>query len=427
MNIFTLVFILGVALTAAVRLWLARRQIRTVSANRSHVPAPFADEIPVDSHHKAADYTLARTRFEMVIVVYHTLLVLLWTIGGGLNLLDTAWRATGSSAIVTGLGVIASVALVNTMLGLPFSWYRTFVIEQRFGFNHTGAWLFVTDLARSAAVTTIIGIPLIVLVLWLMSPGPQTPAGMHTAPGWWLYVWIAWAGFSLAMLWIYPAVFAPLFNRFSPLEDERLQRRVKTLLERTGFTSDGIFVMDGSRRSSHGNAYFTGLGSHKRIVFFDTLLGTLSPAEIEAVLAHELGHYKHRHVHKHLAASLLLGALALWALDWIMGQAWFYSGLGLTQPSNHGALLLFSFVVPIVTFFLGPLVMHVTRKHEYEADDFAAHQADGKDLARALVKLYRENAATLTPDPLYSAFYDTHPPAVARVAHLTSRGPTHDG
>lgn len=427
MNMFTLVFVAAVALAAVVRLWLARRQIRAVALNRSHVPAPFEGEVPLDSHRKAADYTLAKTRFEMVVVIYHTLLLLLWTIGGALNLMDIAWRATGSSPIVTGLGVIASVALINALLGLPLSWYRTFVIEQRFGFNHTGARLFITDLVRSAAVTTIIGGPLIAVILWLMSPGPGTAAGARTASLWWLHVWIAWAAFSLAMVWIYPALIAPLFNRFSPLEDEGLRQRVRTLLARTGFTSDGIFVMDGSRRSSHGNAYFTGLGRHKRIVFFDTLLGTLTPAEIEAVLAHELGHYKRRHVHKHLGTGLLCGALALWALDRLMEQPWFYTGLGVDQPSNHAALLLFSFILPVVMLFLGPLVMHVTRRHEYEADDFAAHQTDGRDLARALIKLYRDNATTLTPDPLYSAFHDSHPPATARVAHLFSAAAARHG
>jgi STE24 endopeptidase len=314
------------------------------------------------------------------------------------------------------------VAVINALLGLPLSLYRTFAIEQRFGFNHTGAWLFVTDLAKSAAVTLIIGGPLIALILWLMSPGPGTPAGTRTAPLWWLYVWVAWTVFSLAMVWIYPALIAPLFNRFSPLADERLLQRIGRLLARTGFTSDGVFVMDGSRRSSHGNAYFTGFGRHKRIVFFDTLLGTLTPAEIEAVLAHELGHYKRHHVHKHVAAGLLSAAVTLWTLDRIMDQPWFYTGLGVDQPSNHAALLLFSFILPVVGFFMAPFVMYVTRRHEYEADEFAAHQADGHDLATALVKLYRENAATLTPDPVYSAFYDSHPPALARISRLSSAG-----
>lgn len=418
MNALTIVFATAVAIAALTRLWLARRQIRAVAAGRAHVPAPFAGEIHIDNHRKAADYTLAKTRFQQVVVSYHALLVLAWTIGGGLNFVDTLWRAASSPPIITGLGVIATVAVVNTMLGLPFAWYRTFVIEQRYGFNHTGTRLFITDLLKSGAVTAVVAAPMIALVLWLMAPPAQGAPAARTAELWWLYVWLAWVLFSLGMTWIYPALIAPLFNRFSPLDDDRVRARIDGLLARTGFTSDGIFVMDGSRRSTHGNAYFTGLGSHKRIVFFDTLLGVLNPEEIEAVLAHELGHFKRGHIYKHLAASLLLGLLGLWALDWVMHQSWFYAGLGLEQPSNYGALLLFSFVLPVLGFFTRPLILLVTRRHEREADEFAARQADGGHLASALTKLYRENAMTLTPDPLYSAFNDTHPPAAARLAHL---------
>lgn len=419
MNALTLVFLIAVVLAATTQLWLARRQNRAVASHRSHVPPFFAGEISEEDHKAAADYTLAKTRFEMAAIVYHTLLLLLWTIGGGLNLMDTAWRGIGWHPIATGFGVIASVTLVNSALSLPLAWYRTFVIEQRFGFNHTGPWLFVTDRIKAAAVAAVLGGPLIVLILWVMSPGPQAPPDAQTRSAWWLYVWLAWSGFSVAMLWVYPAFVAPLFNRFSRLNDETLRSRINALLSRTGFTSDGIYVMDGSRRSAHGNAYFTGLGSHKRIVFFDTLLGILTPQEIEAVLAHELGHYRHHHVHKRLAVSLLTGLLALWALSWVMNQLWFYVGLGLEHQSNYGAVLLFAFILPIAGFFSGPLFMHASRAHEYQADDFAARHTGANSLASALIKLYRENAVTVTPDPLYSAFHYSHPPAADRLAHLS--------
>jgi STE24 endopeptidase len=295
---------------------------------------------------------------------------------------------------------------------LPFSLYHTFVIEERFGFNKTTPVTFIGDLAKQGLLMLLLGVPLTWAALWLMQGSGEL---------WWLYLWLLWAGFSLLMFWAYPAVIAPLFNKFTPLDNEQLQQRIQALLDRCGFKSKGIFVMDGSRRSGHGNAYFTGMGRNKRIVFFDTLLETLEADEIEAVLAHELGHFKRRHVQKRIVIMMLmsLGGLAL--LGWLIQQTWFYQGLGVTQPSNHLALLLFLMVTPVFTLFLQPLASWFSRRHEFEADDYAASQSSAGYLIRALVKLYKENANTLTPDPLYSAFYDSHPPAPVRVAHLSTR------
>ena len=298
------------------------------------------------------------------------------------------------------------------ILELPFSVYHTFVIEERFGFNRTSAATFAADLVKQALLMLLLGVPLAWAALWLMQESGRL---------WWFYLWLLWASFSLLMLWAYPAIIAPLFNKFTPLEDQTLQQRIQSLLDRCGFRSQGIYVMDGSRRSGHGNAYFTGLGRNKRIVFFDTLLKTLETDEIEAVLAHELGHFKRRHVQKRIVTMMLtsLGGLAL--LGWLIEQTWFYQGLGVQQPSNHLALLLFLMVAPIFTVFLQPLASWFSRKHEFEADDYAAEQASAADLVRALVKMYKENASTLTPDPLYSAFHDSHPPAPVRVAHLSTK------
>jgi STE24 endopeptidase len=416
MNWFTGVFIAALMLATGIRLWLARRQIRHVAAHRDRVPDSFATRISPGQHRKAADYTLAGTRFEIAGVLAHAALLLAWTLGGGIHAVDALWRGLATDPYVTGAGVIFSVLFVNTLLTLPLSVWRVFVIEQRFGFNHTRPALFVTDLVKSGLLTLLIGLPLVTIVLMLMGPGD--PLAAQTQPLWWLFAWLAWLGFMLLMTWAWPAFIAPWFNRFVPLDHAELKRRIDALLARTGFSSNGVFVMDGSRRSAHGNAYFTGLGANKRIVFFDTLLDALSPAEIEAVLAHELGHFRRRHVHKRLAKSALFGLAGLLLLDWLLGHAWFYSGLGLEAASHHGALLLFAFAGPVFGFIITPLVMHVSRRQEYEADDFAAEQANAGDLVNALVKLYRDNASTLTPDPLYSAFHHSHPPAAARIAHL---------
>jgi STE24 endopeptidase len=299
-----------------------------------------------------------------------------------------------------------------SLLDLPFSLYHTFVVEERFGFNKTTAAVFVSDMVKQGLLMLVLGLPLAWTALWLMQGSGEL---------WWLYLWLLWTGFSLLMLWAYPTVIAPLFNKFTLLEDQQLQQRIQELLDRCGFKSKGIYVMDGSRRSGHGNAYFTGMGRNKRIVFFDTLLETLEPDEIEAVLAHELGHFKRRHVQKRIAVMVLGSLAGLALLGWLSQQSWFYQGLGVTRPSDYLALLLFLIAVPVFTLFLQPLASWFSRRHEFEADDYAAKQADAAGLIRALVKLYRENASTLTPDPLYSAFHDSHPPAPVRVAHLSTK------
>jgi STE24 endopeptidase len=411
MNNFSWLFLLALGASVALKLWLAHRQIRHVASNRAQVPAAFADSIGLEAHQKAADYTLTNTRLGRLELLYHTLLLLGWTLGGGLQWLDSVWYQAGWGNIASGVAVLTSALLIMTVLELPFSAYHTFVIEERFGFNRTTAATFLGDLLKQTLLLIALGVPLAWAALWLMQ---------ESGALWWFYLWLLWSAFSLLMLWAYPTVIAPLFNRFDPLEDEQLQRKIQSLLERCGFKSQGIFVMDGSRRSGHGNAYFTGMGENKRIVFFDTLLKTLEADEIEAVLAHELGHFKRRHVQKRIAIMMTSTLAGLAVLGWLAEQTWFYQGLGVGQPSNHLALLLFVMVAPVFTVFLQPLASWFSRKHEFEADSYAATQSSAAHLIRALVKLYRDNASTLTPDPLYSAFYDSHPPAPVRVAHLSA-------
>lgn len=417
MNAWTLIFLIMLAIATMVELWLAQRQLRYVDAHRDTVPAPFTAHITTAQHHKAADYTRSRTRLEITGILYQLALLLAWTLGGGIAWMDGLWRSFELGPLATGTGVITSVALLNALLHLPLSIYRVFVIEQRFGFNHTRPMLFVTDLCKSTLLSLLLGVPLIAGALLLMAP-TDAAAGHQAHPWWWLYAWLLWLAFSLLMLWVFPRFIAPLFNRFTPLQDAELKQRIKALLARSGFSDSGVFVMDGSRRSAHGNAYFTGLGANKRIVFFDTLLETLTPAEIEAVLAHELGHFKLRHIHKRSATSALTVLVALLLLAQLVDNPNFHAGLGVEQPSNHAALLLFAFVAPVCGFFLQPFSMHLSRKHEYEADAFAASQTRAAELRSALVKLYRDNASTLTPDPLYSAFHHSHPQAAARIAQL---------
>jgi STE24 endopeptidase len=412
MPLFTWIFLTALAVSTLVHLWLAGRQLRHVAAHRDRVPDAFADRIPLDAHRKAADYTMAKTRLGRVDLIYSSLLLLGWTLGGGLQWLYRFWEPFGLAPLATGVVFLVSVFLVMALLELPFSLYQTFVIEERFGFNRTSAATFVGDLAKQALLTLMLGAPLGWAALWLMQA-----AGSF----WWLYLWALWVGFSLVMLWAYPAVIAPLFNRFTPLDDQALKQRIETLLRKCGFSSRGIFVMDGSRRSGHGNAYFTGLGNNKRIVFFDTLLKSLDTDEIEAVLAHELGHFKRRHVQKRIGAMMLMSLAGLALLGWVIDQPWFFASLGVETGNNAIALILFMLVIPVFTFFLQPVIALLSRKHEFEADDYASHQANAGDLVQALVKLYKENASTLTPDPLYSAYYDSHPPAPVRVAHLLRR------
>ncbi len=408
MNTFSWIFIVALAISLGIKLWLAQRQIRAVSRNRDKVPDAFADKIPLEAHRKAADYTLANTRLGRLELVWGSLLLLGWTLGGGLQWLSELWQAFGWSTIPTGVALMISAFVVMALLDLPFSLYHTFVLEERFGFNKTTLATWLGDIAKQTLLMLILGVPL----AWLMQESGHL---------WWLWLWLLWSGFSLLMMWAYPAVIAPLFNKFTLLDDEKLQQRIQSLLNRCGFKSKGIYVMDGSRRSGHGNAYFTGMGQNKRIVFFDTLLETLDADEIEAVLAHELGHFKRKHVQKRIVTMMLMSLAGLAVLGWLIQQPWFYQGLGVQTPSNVLALLLFMMVSPVFTFFMQPLSSWFSRKHEFEADDYAAQQASASDLIHALVKMYKENASTLTPDPLYSAFYDSHPPAPVRVAHLSGK------
>jgi len=410
MHPFAAVFLAALLLATALRLWLAWRHMRHVAAHRGAVPAVFADSIALEAHQKAADYTVAKTRLAMVDILIGAVLLLALTLGGGLQALATFWGgifAPGGYAY--GIALVASVAAIGGLIELPVSLYRTFVIEARFGFNRMTLALFFADFAKQTLVGAALGLPLLFVVLWLMA----RMGGL-----WWLYVWVAWAAFNLLVLALYPTLIAPIFNKFSPLDDASLRERIDALLARTGFRAKGLFVMDGSRRSSHGNAYFTGFGAAKRIVFFDTLLVRLAPPEIEAVLAHELGHFRRRHVWKRVA-WLFAGSLVFLAiLGWLIDKPWFFSALGVDSPGTAMALVLFFLVAPVFTFLLQPLASRYSRRHEYEADAYAAEYASAADLVRALVKLYKDNAATLTPDPLHSAFYDSHPPAGMRIARL---------
>jgi STE24 endopeptidase len=412
MNPFTVLFVTAVILSLIVQQWLANRQIEHIRARRDQVPDSFAGNISLAAHQKAADYSVAKTRLSRVELVYDTALLLLWTLGGGLALLNGLVLQWGWGPLATGVTVMMGFLFMTSLLDVPFAAWSTFRLESRFGFNRSTPGLFLGDLAKQALLLVIIGTPLLALVLWLMQV---------SGPYWWFYVWLVWVGFSLFMMWAFPAFIAPLFNKFVPLDNNVLRSRIETLLRRCGFTSQGIYVMDGSRRSGHGNAYFTGLGRNKRIVFFDTLINALEPDEIEAVLAHELGHFKRRHVQKRLVSLMLLSLAGLALLGWLAEQPAFYQGLGVDQPSLHMALLLFMLAAPVFSLFLQPVFSRLSRKHEFEADDFAAEQTAARHLISALVKLYRDNASTLTPDPLYSAFHDSHPPASVRVAKLGAR------
>jgi STE24 endopeptidase len=411
MNVaFTWVFIAAVALATATRLWLTLRQIRHVRANRNAVPGMFADSIPLSAHQKAADYTVAKAKLGVVDTLLDALILLALTLGGALQWLSDVWqRVLALESLWHGAALILSVLLIKGALGLPLSLYRIFVIEERFGFNRMTWKLFVIDLVKGLAVGMVLGVPLLLAVLWLM---------LAAGTFWWLYVWLVLVVYSLFLQMIYPAVVMPLFNKFSRLDDPALAGRIERLLSRTGFRSRGLFVMDGSKRSSHGNAFFAGFGAAKRIVLFDTLVSRLQPAEVEAVLAHELGHYKLRHIVKGMALSWGFSFALLLALGLIAGEPWFYEGLGMDTATLPIALALFLLVVPEFTFFVQPLLSLFSRKNEYEADRYAAANADAAQLVRALVKLYHDNSATLTPDPLHSAYYDSHPPAAMRIARL---------
>jgi len=408
-NLFTILFLCSLSASIIVQWFLVQRHIKHIRANRQNVPEAFSDKIPLEAHHKAADYTQAKVKTGLAELIIGSVFLLIWTLGGGLQLLDSCWRSFELSPIWTGTGFILSVFAIMTILDLPMSIYRTFKLEESFGFNKMTPKIFIMDMIKNGVVGLLIGTPLLVLVLWIME---------NSGSYWWLYVWATWLSFSVFMMWAYPAFIAPLFNKFRPLEDGELKTRIENLLTRNGFKSQGIHVMDGSTRSAHGNAYFTGLGANKRIVFFDTLVDELSHDEIEAVLAHELGHFKCNHIKKRISVLGSVFLIGLAILGWLIIKPWFYNGLGVEQASSYMALLLFVMASPAFTFFLQPIFSFISRQHEFEADDFAASQAQTENLITALVNLYRENANTLTPDPLYSAFHDSHPPAPIRIAHL---------
>ena len=412
----TLAFVAALLASLAVKFWLATRQMRHVAAHRDQVPAAFAGTVTPQAHRKAAEYTLAKGRLGLLSTAFATALLLGWTLLGGLDALNVVVRnavepAFGSMAYQ--LALLFAFVFIGSLLELPFDLYSTFRVEQRFGFNRTTPALFVVDLVKGTLVGALIGLPLAALVLWIMGAS----GGL-----WWLWAWGAWVGFNLLLLVLYPSVIAPLFNKFEPLADAGLAARVQALMDRCGFAAKGLFVMDGSRRSAHGNAYFTGLGAAKRVVFFDTLLARLTPGEVEAVLAHELGHFKRRHVLKRMVMIFAASLAGLALLGWLAGQSGFYAGLGvapnLGTPNDALALILFLLALPPFTFFATPLGARLSRRHEFEADAYACAQADGRDLASALIKLHEDNASTLTPDPWYARFYYSHPPAAERLAAL---------
>ena len=409
MQTFTWLFLAALIISTLVQFWLSIRQASHVSKHRTAVPAEFTDKITLEEHQKAADYTLTKGAFGRLEMFIGLFVLLFWLFAGGLNWLDTFIRSFGWNEMYTGVAVLLSFSFISSIIGLPASLYQTFVIEEKFGFNKMTLKTMFVDMVKGTILGLVIGVPLLALILWLMESAGDL---------WWLYAWVALSSFSLLMMWAYPKFIAPIFNKFKPLEEGETLKRIQSLLTRSGFNSNGVFVMDGSKRSSHGNAYFTGFGKNKRIVFFDTLLESLSPMQVEAVLAHELGHFKHKHVLKGLIVSLTTTLIGFAVLAWLMKQNWFYSGLGVEHSSTYMALLLFMLVSPAFTFLLGPIMSWWSRKHEFEADAFAAKQSSAKELISSLVSLYKENASTLTPDPLYSAFYDSHPPASIRIAHL---------
>lgn len=412
-NQLSLIFIFALVITTCVRIWLGRRHICHVQAHRDNVPKAFNKDISLADHQKAADYTCAKTRLVLTSLVVQALLLLWFTLGGGLDSIDNLWRShLVGHEFIRGALVILSATLISSFVDLPFDYYKAFSVDERFGFNKMRPAMFFSDLIKHSVVGLIMGAPILFAAFWLMREAGEW---------WWLYLWVLWSAFNLLMLAVYPSFIAPLFNKFSPLQDKSLTRRVEKLLQKCGFKSQGLFVMDGSARSAHGNAYFTGFGASKRVVFFDTLLDRLNEHEIEAVLAHELGHFKHQHVLKRIISLFVISFVGLALLGWLKQQAWFYAGLGVGQASDYMALLLFMLVSPVFLFILRPLMAWYARKNEFEADDYAVKHAKAKDLIDALVKLYRDNASTLTPDPWHSAFYDSHPPASIRIAKINEK------
>ena len=411
MQQFTLVFQAFVAARMAFQLWLSSRQIAHVRAHRNTVPQPFSASVSARQHAHAADYTAARQRLSMIETIVEAMVVAGLTVGGGIAGISDLVSAAGLGSILTQTLLVLGVVVVLALIDIPFGLYRTFSIEQRFGFNHSTLALHLADLAKGLLLSLVLGGAIVAVVLALMT---------RLGDRWWIAAWLAWTAFTLLLTWAWPRLIAPMFNRFAPLDDGALRLRIDALLDRCGFRSSGLFVMDGSRRSAHGNAYFTGLGRNKRIVFFDTLLSTLAPDEVESVLAHELGHFRLRHVPQRLLVTMLGSLLGFALLGWLYGQPWFYWSLGVPVPGAGAALVLFLLSVPAFGWPLAPLGAAWSRRHEFQADDYAARHADAGALSRALVKLYRENASTLTPDPLHSAWYDSHPPPATRIARLSA-------
>jgi STE24 endopeptidase len=414
--IFTVVFAVCIVLGLLLKLWLATRQIRHVAQHRASVPDAFAERINLAAHQKAADYTIAKARLGIVELAFGAMVLLGWTLLGGLDALNQALLAWMGFGLMQQLALLVSFVVIGGIIDLPFSLYGTFVLEEKFGFNKMTLKLWLLDAIKGAFIGALIGLPIAVLILWFMGAAGDL---------WWFWTWCVWMGFNLLLLLIYPTFIAPLFNKFQPLEDATLKERVTALMDRCGFTAKGLFVMDGSKRSAHANAYFTGFGASKRVVFFDTLLQSLTPGEVDAVLAHELGHFKHKHIIKRIIGMFAMSLAGFALLGFLSQQLWFYLGLGVrpitvdAQGANSAlALLLFMMVIPVFTVFVSPLMAQISRRHEFEADAYAMQQAKASDLKSALLKLYEDNASTLTPDPLYVKFYYSHPPASERLARM---------
>jgi len=415
MNEFSIIFLIFLTTSLLLTLWLNHRQIRYILQHRDEVPAAFKDQIEIQAHQKAANYTVAKTRVSTLSSLLSTILLILFTFAGGINEISVACLQMINNELAAGVALIFSVILLSHFVDIPIELYQTFKIEQKFGFNKTTVKQYLKDQALQLTLMLIIGIPVIYALLWVMG---------KMGDYWWLYAWALTIAFTFFMTWLVPTLIAPLFNKFTPLEEGALKTRIQQLLERCGFNSKGIFVMDGSRRSGHGNAYFTGIGSNKRIVFFDTLIETLNTEEIEAVLAHELGHFKCKHITKQIVVSTFITLAGFALLGWLKQQPWFFDGLFVSQATDAAALLLFLLISPVFMTFLQPLSSAMQRKFEFEADAFASSLTNPYDLVQALVKLYRDNASTLTPDPLYSSFHHSHPPAAIRIKHLNSLGKT---
>ena len=410
-NFFTFIFLFAILTSVLALLWLNFRQDKAIKISFNEVPEGFKETITLEDHQKAGHYTQAKLLVNHFEIIFSTIVLLIWTLGGAMNWLDIFWHERISDPIWLGTVFILSIMLIASFIDLPFSIYRNFILEERFGFNRMTIKTFTGDLIKELILTLALGMPLIYAILYLMN---MSAIGDY----WWIYVWAILSLFTITMMWIYPTFIAPIFNKFKPLENNSLRNRIDNLLDRTGFGSDGIFIMDGSKRSSHGNAYFTGIGRNKRIVFFDTLLKGMEDEEIEAILAHELGHFHHKHVRQRIVSSFIFSFISLALLGYLIKQGWFFHGLGISEPSAHTALVLFSLTLPVFSFFITPISNLISRKHEFQADAFAASHTDANDLISSLTKLYRENSSTLSPDRYYSAFHDSHPSAILRIARL---------